>query len=71
MTNEDEAGRIRRELIEKRAYEIYKARGGNHGLDQEDWWQAEREVDGLPMEDDLLPEPEGDEVEEEKPSDAS
>ena len=29
--------------IESRAYEIYLARGGEHGYDQDDWLQAERE----------------------------
>jgi hypothetical protein len=52
MANEDEADRRRRELIERRAYEIYEARGGRHGFDEEDWSQAEREVDGLPLDDD-------------------
>ena len=55
MTNQDEADRMRRDLIEKRAFEIYQARGGYDGLDQEDWLQAEREIDGLPVDDDQLP----------------
>ncbi len=33
-----------REEIEHRAYEIYIARGGEHGSDLEDWIQAEREL---------------------------
>ncbi len=32
------------EEIRKRAYEIYQERGGNHGLDQDDWYRAEQEV---------------------------
>lgn len=64
MTNQDEEERKRRDLIEKRAYEIYQARGGHHGFDREDWEQAQREIDGIP--DDVLPHPEEDEVEEEK-----
>lgn len=30
--------------IAARAYEIYLARGGEHGRDAEDWYQAEREL---------------------------
>ena len=33
-----------REQIAKRAYELFVARGGEHGHDQEDWLQAEREL---------------------------
>ena len=33
-----------REEIAARAYEIYRARGGTHGYDIEDWLQAEREL---------------------------
>ncbi len=33
-----------REEIEQRAYEIYLARGGADGNDQDDWLQAEREL---------------------------
>jgi len=32
------------EQIAVRAYEIYLARGGEHGRDQDDWYQAEREL---------------------------
>jgi hypothetical protein len=32
------------EQIARRAYEIFLARGGEHGHDQEDWAQAEREL---------------------------
>lgn len=33
-----------REEIAKRAYELYLARGGEHGHDAEDWAQAESEL---------------------------
>jgi Protein of unknown function (DUF2934) len=36
--------RSAREEIELRAYQIYVSRGAVHGLDLEDWLQAEREV---------------------------
>ena len=55
MTNQDEAERRRQELIGERAYQIYQARGGFDGLDEEDWLKAEREVDSLPAEDNQLP----------------
>jgi hypothetical protein len=32
------------EQIAARAYEIYQARGGEHGYDQQDWAQAEAEL---------------------------
>lgn len=32
------------EEVRRRAYEIWLARGREHGRDQEDWWQAEREL---------------------------
>jgi Protein of unknown function (DUF2934) len=32
------------EQIARRAYEIFEARGGQHGRDLEDWLQAEREL---------------------------
>jgi len=34
------------EMIEKKAYEIYKQRGGEHGRDLDDWLEAERIVRG-------------------------
>ena len=40
MTAENEV----RRRIELRAYAIYEARGGQHGLDEADWLQAEKEV---------------------------
>jgi hypothetical protein len=30
--------------ISQRAYERFRARGGEHGHDQEDWFEAEREL---------------------------
>ena len=33
-----------REQIQKRAYEIYKARGGGSGQELDDWLQAEHEL---------------------------
>ncbi len=33
-----------REEIARRAYELYLARGGAEGSEQEDWLQAEREL---------------------------
>jgi len=35
----------RLDRIAARAYELYEARGGDHGQDLEDWLQAEREID--------------------------
>lgn len=32
--------------IAQRAYELYLARGGEHGSDWEDWLTAEREITG-------------------------
>ena len=32
------------EIIAQRAFEIFEARGGEHGQDMSDWLQAEREV---------------------------
>jgi len=32
------------EQIARRAYELYLARGGTHGSEQADWFQAEREL---------------------------
>jgi hypothetical protein len=58
MTNQDEAERRRQDLIQRRAYEIYEARGGIDDLDLQDWLQAEHEVDGLPPDEDELPTPE-------------
>ena len=35
---------VTEERIRTRAYELYLQRGGNHGCDWEDWFQAEREL---------------------------
>src|ERR1700752_3611973 len=41
-------------LIAQRAFEIYEARGGSHGSDQDDWFMAEGElVPKLPIEYDV------------------
>jgi hypothetical protein len=40
--------------IARRAYQCYEERGGEHGLDQEDWLQAERELQQLVLHDSLL-----------------
>jgi len=34
------------EHVSRRAYDLYLARGGEHGRDLEDWTQAERELAG-------------------------
>ena len=59
--NQDEAERVRHQLIEERAYEIYQARGSLHGFDDQDWEQAEREIEGRP-DNDGLPEPDDEEA---------
>jgi ribosomal protein L12E/L44/L45/RPP1/RPP2 len=41
----DHAARVK---IEKRAYELFMARGGLHGYHFEDWVKAEKEVMGAP-----------------------
>lgn len=33
-----------RQSIEKKAYELYEKRGGNHGGDWNDWFEAEKIV---------------------------
>lgn len=35
----------RRERIAARAFELYEARGGEHGQDVDDWLQAEHQID--------------------------
>jgi hypothetical protein len=37
-------GTSRLDLITRRAYERFQSRGGEHGRDQEDWLEAEREL---------------------------
>ncbi|MCI0455274.1 MAG: DUF2934 domain-containing protein [Candidatus Dadabacteria bacterium] len=34
------------EMIEKKAYELYEERGGEHGKEMDDWLEAERIVLG-------------------------
>src|SRR5262249_60547350 len=36
--------RVVRDMISRRAYEIYLDRGSEHGHDHEDWLQAETEI---------------------------
>jgi len=36
----------RHERISRRAHELFLARGGDHGQDQDDWLAAEHEIDG-------------------------
>ena len=46
-TLDDQTGGLNkpaREEIERRAYELYLARGEVYGYDQDDWLQAEREL---------------------------
>jgi len=34
------------ETIEKKAYQLFEQRGFQHGLDQQDWFEAERIIRG-------------------------
>ena len=38
---------VSQNLIANRAFELFEARGGTHGHDQDDWLQAERELNGI------------------------
>lgn len=38
-------GHTRAERVAQRAYELYLARGGEHGYDQEDWYEAEHQIE--------------------------
>ena len=40
----DERQQVSEQAIAQRAYEKFLARGGNHGDDQRDWFEAEREL---------------------------
>ncbi len=42
---ESEFRDLRHTRIARRAFEIYEARGGEHGQDLDDWLRAEREID--------------------------
>jgi hypothetical protein len=33
-----------RELVQRKAHELYERRGRSHGHDQEDWFEAERQI---------------------------
>ena len=44
----------RMERIAVRAFELYAARGGEHGLDVDDWLQAERQIDNEIEKDDTI-----------------
>jgi hypothetical protein len=44
QTSSTQDGNSRLELIARRAYERFQMRGGEHGRDQEDWLEAEREL---------------------------
>lgn len=39
-----EWNRMTQDQVARRAYELYLARGGQHGNDMADWLQAEREM---------------------------
>jgi len=43
-------GNGRLDLIARRAYERFQMRGGEHGRDQEDWFEAERELNSAKQE---------------------
>ncbi len=45
---QDHTAQSRLERIERRAYEIYQARGGTGGREMDDWLQAERDIDAAP-----------------------
>ena len=38
------AATVSSDEVAKRAYEIYQARGGQHGADMDDWLEAERQL---------------------------
>jgi hypothetical protein len=40
----DTTAAVNRDRIESRAYELYMARGGQHGRALEDWLEAEQEL---------------------------
>jgi hypothetical protein len=44
QTSSAQDGNSRVELIARRAYERFQMRGGEHGRDQDDWLEAEREL---------------------------
>jgi hypothetical protein len=42
----DALGRVDRDDVARRAYLRFESRGQEHGRDQEDWFEAEREARG-------------------------
>jgi hypothetical protein len=38
------ASTIDADEVRRRAYELYEERGGQHGLDEDDWYRAEQEI---------------------------
>lgn len=40
------ASQVDQTKVARRAYERFQTRGAEHGHDQEDWFEAEREVSG-------------------------
>jgi hypothetical protein len=44
LESEERPSDLLAERIAARAYEIFVARGGEHGHHEEDWYQAEREL---------------------------
>ncbi len=51
---EDGLREQRMERIAARAFEIYEARGGEDGLDLDDWLQAEQQIDNAIEKDDEI-----------------
>ena len=45
-TTDHESTRHTEDRIRQRAFERYQARGGEDGHDMDDWFEAEREVEG-------------------------
>jgi hypothetical protein len=43
-SDDSHTGTSRQDLISRRAYERFQMRGGEHGRDQDDWLEAEREM---------------------------
>ncbi|MDB6092677.1 MAG: hypothetical protein JWM32_239 [Verrucomicrobia bacterium] len=43
--------RLDRDAIAARAYELWQQSGSEHGRHEDHWYQAERELSGLPPED--------------------
>jgi hypothetical protein len=46
---------FRDEDVERRAFELYEQRGGEHGHDWDDWLEAEREIRGAEAQSDSEP----------------